>query len=96
MSRFVNERGEPLYDTALKQEYGYDTHNMHFYTDETLTIEVDMSEVPREDIEKVLGGVPIVRCTDCKYYFGRGMYCELDRCVCDDDFCSRGERKVEE
>lgn len=89
-----------------EQEYGYDTHNMHFYTDETLTIEVDMSEVPREEIEKVLGGVPIVRCKDCKHWKKlmpedpdgdeRCMLTELYDGREPNDYCSYGERREDE
>ena len=87
-----------------EQEYGYDTHNMHFFTDETLTIEVDMSEVPREEIEKVLGGVPIVRCKDCKYYCKSLIDEATNLPMCgawsapqkQDGFCNYGERMDEE
>ena len=86
-------------------EYGYDIGNAKVYTDEELTLEFDASHLTREDWERILGGIPIVRCKDCKYYT---YYHE---CTCDhwdtdpgceypsvneSDYCSYGERRTDE
>lgn len=55
-------------------------------------------EALSEEIEKA-GYVKVVRCKDCKYrrndYDGFGYYecIELRQLMCEDDFCSHGERR---
>lgn len=49
-------------------EYGYDISNMTAWEDAEMTIPVDTSKWTREEWEKIIGGIPIVRCKDCKYY----------------------------
>ena len=83
-----------------EQEYGYDIANIHLYEDETMTMEVDISKLSREDIEKVLGGVPIVRCRDCKWWEHGGWYsgwCKQYQgsVTKSEEFCARGKRKDE-
>ena len=82
-------------------EYGYDIWNMKVYQDEELTLEFDTSNLTREDWEKIIGGIPIVRCKDCDYTdesldedhdywcLHHGIYIDAD------DYCSRGERRTE-
>ena len=87
------------------KDIGYDISDMKIYEDDTMTVEIDTSDWTLEQWATILGGVPIVRCKDCKYqevstFFGRKSYgCELAEGyshVClDDDFCSRAERKTE-
>ena len=51
-----------------------------------------------EQLERQSSGdyVEVVRCKDCKYYAGEGMYCANDIIVQFDHFyCYYGERKVE-
>lgn len=46
-----------------------------------------------EEIIKDYDFVPVVRCKDCKYWYGSGNYCDYEMRAFEDDFCSRGERK---
>lgn len=75
-------------------EYGYDISNAHAFKDEEMTIEIPIKSISKEAMEKILGGVPIVRCKDCVYYDDFG-YSHCDRTfpimVDENDFCSRGE-----
>ena len=51
--------------------------------------------------EEIVEFVPVVRCKDCKFYYGdhyEGFYCELG--MCDDTpdqlfYCKYGERRKE-
>lgn len=80
------------------KEYGYDVGNMKFYSDDTLTFELPANSISKEDMQKILGGIPIVRCKDCKHcdkvddyeYWcnGRGFPRGL---VAPDGFCDKGE-----
>lgn len=37
----------------------------------------------------------LVRCKDCKYFNGNDDWCDYDRHVYNEDFCSSAERKEE-
>lgn len=85
-------------------EYGYDTHGMKAFTDETFTAEINLSDIPRGTLQAILGGVPIIRCGDCIHFrriedtgFGRCMIhhdgTHGQRMVQIVDYCSWAERK---
>ena len=40
--------------------------------------------------------VPVVRCKDCKHYYGNHTYCANDVWSEDDGFCYFGERRTDE
>ncbi len=91
MKQWIDESG---------QEYGFDTHDMHLFKDEEMTMEISMNSITKEQLAKIIGGEPIIRCKECKYYRW-----EIDMCnepystahniVHEDDYCSRAERKEE-
>ena len=35
----------------------------------------------------------VIRCKDCKRYYGKNHFCEYDMCAEDDGYCSWAERK---
>ena len=37
----------------------------------------------------------LIRCKDCKYFNGNDKWCDYDRHVYNEDFCSSAERKEE-
>lgn len=49
-------------------DLGYDISQMKAFEDETLTVEVDTSNWTTEQWAAILGGVPIIRCKDCKHF----------------------------
>ena len=61
-----------------------------------------MVELPNEARAQVTGAInrekaiDIVRCKDCKEYNGHRWCTYFDQAVLDNDFCSYGERKVED
>ena len=86
-----------------EQEYGYDTENMRFFTDEEMTIEINLEDIPREVVEKILGGVPIVRCKNCENAFKQGLFpddlvlCkEMSKLMRKTDYCSLGKGRKED
>ena len=85
-------------------EYGYDIGDMKAFTDESLTVEIPIESVPKDYLEKILGGVAIIRCKDCvdyKDYEDMGFkfrlsdgQCRRYGCAVDKkDFCSHAVRK---
>ena len=89
------------------KDIGYDISEMKLYEDNTMTVEIDTSDWTLEQWAAILGGVPIVRCKDCKHsatgnYF-KGIMCGKYRnergmlfiSVEENDYCSRAERKTE-
>ena len=79
-------------------EYGYDIGDAKVYTDKELTLEFDASHLTREDWERILGGIPIVRCKDCIHEEDcLRMIGERAANVWHEiDYCSRGERRNDE
>ena len=53
----------------------------------------------REAVQQMIKGcptidaVPVIRCKDCKYWYGSGNYCDYEMRAFEDDFCSMGERR---
>jgi hypothetical protein len=88
------------------QEYGIDTHGMKLFSDESFECEIPMDSISKETLAKLIGGVPIIRCKDCKHYYekewvvGGGSYTacwyQAIANAQPDDFCSRAERKEHE
>lgn len=82
------------------KDIGYDISDMKIYADDTMTVEVDTSDWTPEQWATILGGVPIVRCKDCKWHKPKYPG-ERPTCLIylgdwhDDDYCSRAERKEE-
>ena len=85
------------------QEYGIDTSGMKLFYDESLEFEIPMNSISKDTLAKLIGGVPIIRCKDCKYYTGK--WCTKystkqfdinDIYKADDDFCSMAERRDNE
>ena len=72
-------------------EYGYDIGNMKAWADKEMTMEIKMSDIPEDALQKILGGIPIVRCKDCLACTTclMGQYLGLE------GFCSKGELKEE-
>lgn len=50
-------------------EYGYDIGNMTAWEDAEMTIKINTDGWTREMWEKVIGGIPIIRCKDCKHRY---------------------------
>lgn len=48
------------------QEYGFDTHDMHLFADEALTMELSIDSISKKALAEIIGGEPIIRCEDCK------------------------------
>lgn len=73
-------------------EYGYDIANMKAFHGE---IEIPIEKVPRETLEEILGGIPIVRCKDCKWWNGLHQKCGFLMIIRPDaeDYCCWAERK---
>ena len=71
-------------------EYGFDVANMTAYADESLTLEVNMAEIPNDTLREIMGGEPIVRCRDCAHRpvdpngVGHGFTLQFpdERCPC--------------
>ena len=93
MKQWIDENG---------QEYGIDTSGMKLFSDESFECEIPMDSISKETLAELIGGVPIIRCKDCKYYTGK--WCTKystkqfdinDIRKADDDFCSCAERKEE-
>jgi len=42
------------------------------------------------------GQTELIRCKDCKYFNGNGEWCDYDRHVFNEDFCSSAERKEDD
>lgn len=70
MKQWIDESG---------QEYGFDTHDMHLFKDEEMTMEFSINSITKEQLAKIIGGEPIIRCKDCKHsvdYYNDGQcYC---------------------
>ena len=70
MKQWIDESG---------QEYGIDTHGMKLFSDESFECEIPMDSISKEMLAKLIGGVPIIRCKDCKhsvdYYNDGECYC---------------------
>lgn len=49
-------------------DLGYDISQMKVFDDETLTVEMNTSNWTKEQWTALLGGVPIIRCKNCKYF----------------------------
>ena len=84
------------------QEYGFDIGDAHFFADEEMTIELPAGTFTNEQIAQIMGGVPIIRCKDCKYKYTDGdnvvaNYCLLNhnRVQPDEWFCADAEREEE-
>lgn len=85
------------------QEYGIDTHGMKLFSDESFECEIPMDSISKETLAELIGGVPIIRCKDCKWYIekewivGGGSYimCRNGSIANakEDDFCSRAEKR---
>lgn len=95
MKQFIDDNG---------QEWGFDIGNAHFFADETLTVELPAGAFSKEQIAQIMGGVPIIRCKDCKHFEadldGMTMYCANEIMptvfVCTGQgYCSEAERKEE-
>lgn len=92
-------------------DFGYDISDMKVYEDETLTIEMDTSNWTLEQWVAITGGVPIIRCKNCKHFelnhwesvsgiplIVAHEICTKwgDGCKTDSDgYCFMGERKEE-
>lgn len=89
-------------------EYGYDISDMKAFTDKSLSVEIPIESVPKDAIEKILGGIAITRCKDCRYYEPDlyanpwGTCCHREwivgntgHTVDNDGYCYRAERKEE-
>lgn len=89
-------------------EYGYDISDMKAFTDESLSVEIPIESVPKDALEKILGGIAITRCKDCKYYEPDlyanpwGVCChwgwivnDTGHTVAENGYCYRAERKEE-
>lgn len=48
-------------------EYGHDIANFRAFANTKMTIEIPLEDIPEEQLQKILGGIPIVRCKDCKH-----------------------------
>ncbi len=85
MKQYFDENG---------QEYGFDTHDMHLFKDESLTMELSMDSISKEALAKILDGEPIIRCKDCKHYdSGSCRYVYGLIFAKPDSYCSWAERK---
>lgn len=75
------------------QEYGYDIADMHFFKDQEMTMEMQFEDLPEGAFEKIMGGVPIIRCKDCAWHTKK--HCAQFGLIGfdDDDYCSYAERK---
>ena len=80
----------------MKKEYGYDIADMHFFTDEEMTMEIEFEDLPEGLFERITGGVPIIRCKNCVRK-GNPLL-ELSHCTYfeEDDYCSMAGRKKDE
>ena len=78
-------------------EYGYDISDLKAFTDESLSVEIPIESVPKDALEKILGGVAIIRCKDCKHWYfdaDTGKACEFTNLgQPEDGFCNWAERK---
>lgn len=74
-------------------ERGYDTEGMRIFSDETLETEVPLSEIPKEAIEQILGGVLITRCKNCSFFRENWKCVTWHMFVRPDGYCFRAERK---
>lgn len=90
MKQWIDESG---------QEYGIDTSGMKLFSDESFECEIPMDLISKETLAELIGGVPIIRCKDCKFWeperrnkkFGDCMYhMSLTQAL---DFCSFSERR---
>ena len=85
-------------------EYGYDISGMKAFSDAEMTMKIPIVSLSKEQLTEILGGIPIVRCRDCKHYkegelLGPTKFCFFYQIgtglnTADDDFCSKGERRV--
>ena len=72
----------------LKQHYAYWESSKYDYMQEEKKLFDDIV-----DQQPTVDAVEVVRCKDCKYYAGEGMYCACDIIVHYDHFyCYWGER----
>ena len=83
-------------------EYGYDIENMKFYLNESFECEIPANSISKEDMQKILGGIPIIRCKNCKrqhdihdyeypYHTSGDPFIDYD--PEDNFFCALGELK---
>lgn len=75
-------------------EYGYDIANIRAYSDAEMTIEIPLQDIPEDQFQKILGGISIVRCKDCRYNNDETMYPTCDKGIDIGDenfFCAFGE-----
>lgn len=86
MKQFIDDNG---------QEWGFDIGDAHFFADEEMTIELPTRAFSKEQIAQIMGGVPIIRCKDCKYFYKEERYCVLGTVAISDGYCYLGERKEE-
>ena len=81
------------------QEYGIDTHGMKLFSDESFECEIPMDSISKETLAKLIGGVPIFRCKDCKFWEQERRDKEYGDCMYHlslthaSDFCSFSERR---
>lgn len=51
----------------MSKEYGCDIKDMKLFQDKEMTIEFT-GKITNEQWHQILGGIPIIRCKDCKYF----------------------------
>ena len=78
------------------KEMGYDIGDIKAFSDFELTMEVNISSIPRETLQTILGGLPIVRCRDCvKHMTDRCCFFYRDENAMsgpgDEFYCADGE-----
>ena len=59
----ISEGGEDLNEPC----WGADLANVKFFRDQEMTIEAEISSLPKDVIEAITGFVPIIRCRECKH-----------------------------
>jgi len=79
------------------KDIGYDISEMKLYEDNTMTVEIDTSDWTLEQWAAILGGVPIVRCKDCKnkHIKDNVWTCPFGLPAGCDFYCGYGERETE-
>lgn len=50
-------------------DYGYNIGEMKAFSDEEMTIEINVKDISKDTLAKILGGIPIVKCKDCKFCY---------------------------
>ena len=83
----------------MENEYGFDISGMKAFYDAETSVEIPMESLSKDQIAKILGGVPIVRCSVCKHALleknknGGAYWCEVHHGYrAYNEFCNRGER----